>query len=322
MRRSFLPKYYPVNEFSAMIILMKKLLLSLILMLLLSACTAAPAPMPGPATQTPTITVPPLPSLTPWSTKTPSPTHTPTSTPLACWGVSGQLVEDQIPSNLLPNPITVSIYLPPCYDEYPTVLYPSLYLFHGQGYDQTQWQRLGFTNSLEEWIARSIAPTLLIVMPYIEDWDGPEDSAFGQAVIEELIPYVEENYQIFPNRIERRIGGISRGASWALHLGLTHFDTFSAIGAHSLPVFYEDAPNLPAMLDAIPEYRMPNIYVDYAESDQSAIRHSADEFLTLLDERQIPYTFNTAPGIHDESYWASQIENYVDFYTALLSVEE
>ena len=110
------------------------------------------------------------------------------------------------------------------------------------------------------------------------------------------------------------MGGISRGASWALHLGLKYWQTFSAIGGHSLPIFFEDAPNLPYWLDAIPKDQMPSIYVDYAESDQSIIRRSSGEFLALLDERNIPYSFSTAPGSHVETYWASQIENYFNFY--------
>ncbi len=294
----------------------------LILAILLTSCAQTPAPESGPPTRTPTITVPPLPTLTPWSTKTPRPTPTPTPTPLACWGLGGQLIEDQVPSDLLPEPIPVSIYLPPCYDQFPEQKTPTLYLFHGQGFDQTQWPRLGITALADEWIAAGQSPPFIIVIPTINDWAGPGDSAFGQAMIEELIPYIEANYRARPDRASRQVGGISRGASWALHLGLTEWETFSAFGCHSLPVFYEDALNLPYWLEAIPADQMPAIYVDYAESDQSAIRRSARQFLDLLDVRSIPYTFTTAPGTHDESYWASQMESYLHFYVSNMGIIE
>ena len=294
----------------------QRLSLIFFLIVLLSACGQATNPTPGPPTLTPTITVPPLPSLTPWSTKTPRPTRTPTPTPLACWGMGSQMVEDQVPSDLLPESIPVLIYLPPCYDQFPESNYPALYLFHGQGFDQTQWPRLGITALADERIVAGTAPSFIIVMPTISDWDGPLDSTFGQAVIEELIPYIEANYHANSDRASRQVGGISRGASWALHLGLNEWETFSAMGLHSLPVFYEDAPNLPYWLDAIPTNQMPAIYVDFAESDQSAIRRSARQFLDLLDEREIPYTFTTAPGTHVESYWASQMDSYLQFYVS------
>ncbi|MBN2044707.1 MAG: hypothetical protein JW757_06790 [Anaerolineales bacterium] len=293
---------------------MKNILL-LVTLILLTACAAPPnIPAPGPPAHTATFTVPPLPSPTPWSTKTPRPTRTATPTPHACWSAGGQLVEESIPTNLLPAPIPVRIYLPPCYHQFPDTDYPALYLFHGQGFDHTQWPRLGITTLADEWIASGQAPPLLIVMPAIEDWNGPADSAFGQAVIEELVPYLEAQYRARPNRENRVVGGVSRGGSWAIHLGLAEWETFAAFGAHSAPVFFDDAPYILYWLAAIPEQHYPRIYLDYAESDQSIIRRSVNEFISQLGERYIPYTFSTAPGAHNESYWASQVEIYFAFY--------
>ena len=152
--------------------------LPLFLIIFLAACTASPAPTPGQPTLTPTITVPPLPSLTPWSTKTPRPTRTPTPTPLACWSMGGKLVEDLVPSSLLPAPIPVTIYLPTCFDQYPENRYPTLYLFHGQGYDQTQWPRLGITDLADASITAGLVQPFIIVIPLIEVWDGPSGITF------------------------------------------------------------------------------------------------------------------------------------------------
>ena len=262
----------------------------------------------------PSATVPPLPTVTPWATKTPQPTKTATPTPLACWGQGGTLVEDRVPSTLLPDPVQVLVYLPPCYHELTTMDYPSVYLLHGQTFDQTQWVKLGFTATADAWAASGIEQPFLIVMPLIADWTGPQDYPFGQAVVEEVIPYIQEHYRVRPEREWRKVGGISRGGSWALHLGLKYWDQFSAVGGHSAPVFYDDAPRVPSWLDAIPLDLAPGIYLDYAESDQSAIRRSANDLMEELDEREIPYIFLTGPGIHNETYWASQVEDYFAFY--------
>jgi enterochelin esterase-like enzyme len=117
-----------------------------------------------------------------------------------------------------------------------------------------------------------------------------------------------------PSRVDRVVGGISRGASWALHLGLKYWETFSAFGGHSLPVFWEDAPSVNHWLDDIPSGQHPRIYVDYAQSDQKAIRKSAGWFIEQLDDKNIPYTFSTTPGTHSEDYWGGHLEDYLQFY--------
>lgn len=278
-----------------------------------SELPAEPLP-PAQPTLTPSITVPPLPSPTSWSTRTPSPTDTPTPTPPLCWQMGGLLLEDEVYSELLDKDVQLLVYLPPCYDQLTELSYPTLYLIHGQGFTKDQWVRLGLADLLDRWVAAGDAPPALVVMPQVSDWSEPDSFPFGQALVEEIIPGFESGYRAIATREARKVGGISRGASWALHLGLKYWQTFSAFGAHSLPVFYFDALSLPYWLDAIPLELRPQIYLDYAQSDQKAIRRSTTKFIQLLDERGYHYRFYTSPGMHDEAYWGANIEQYLRFY--------
>ena len=296
------------------ILMIQKIPLIFILILLLAACTSPNGQSESPPTQTHTVTVPPLPTTTSWATKTPRPTSTPTPTPLACWSKGGTLVEDEAPSELLPDSIKVLVYLPPCYDEIPEADYPSLYLFHGQSFDQHQWVDLVITELMDKKVARGSSPLFVIVMPLIEDWAGPSENPFGQAVVEELLPYMQENYRLRLDREWRQVGGISRGASWALHIGVKYWEQFSGVGGHSLPVFYEDAYRVFNWLADILEDQLPAIYIDHADSDQSAIKRSIRSLIGQLDELGIPYQFSTAPGVHDQAYWSSRVEEYLAFY--------
>lgn len=277
---------------------------------------------PLPPTQTPTVTVPPIPTLTPWSTKTPTITPTPTNTftptptPPACLKDGGTLVEDTVPTELLREPVEVLVYLPPCYPGMPGEAYPVLYLIHGQDFDQRQWDNLGITKLADSWIGNGESPPFLIVMPYVENWREPSAFPFGQALVEDVIPYIEAQYRAAAGRDSRVVGGISRGAGWSFHLGLKYWEDFSAFGAHSLPVFFSDAPLVESWLEAIPPGQFPRIYLDYPEIEQSAIRNSTDYFINQLEERGIPYTFATGPGRHDEAYWGAHIEEYLRFYLA------
>ncbi len=91
----------------------------------------------------------------------------------------------------------------------------------------------------DELIIKNKIPPLIIIMPNDPDWRQPGDSPFGHMLVEELIPHIDETYPTRTERQYRAIGGLSRGASWALHLGLTEWKLFSRIGTHSLPVFLQ-----------------------------------------------------------------------------------
>lgn len=296
-----------------------KTLLWITAILLLSGCIYLPGGFPTmPPTFEPvyseTATVRPLPSPTSWSTKTPRPTQTPTATPLTCWQDGGQLVDIQVPSQYLPDPLNALVYLPPCYDAQPERTYPTLYLIHGQSYTPQQWVRLGVVEIADAWIGDGSVGPFMMVMLEVTNWEEPAEYPLDLAVMEDLLPYMENNYRASPNRAYREVGGISRGASWAAHFGLKYWDSFSAFGGHSLPIFFEDAPQVPFWLDAIPADQYPRIYVDYAGSDQNGVTRSSNWFLGQLRERNIPYTFSTAPGVHDDEYWGGQLEKYMLFY--------
>jgi len=228
--------------------------------------------------------------------------------------MGGSLVEDAFMSELLAQPVSLFIYLPPCYDQLPALTFPTLYLIHGQGFTKDQWLRLGAADILDGWVALGESPPVILVLPQVSDWDEPDGFPFGQALVEEIIPMIESRYRAIPERQERKVGGISRGASWALHLGLKYWQTFAAFGAHSLPIFYTDAPFVPAWLDAIPPDQRPAIFLDYAASDMKAIRRSTNRFIENLEERGYPYQFLSVPGIHDEEYWGANLEQYLRFY--------
>jgi enterochelin esterase-like enzyme len=154
----------------------------------------------------------------------------------------------------------------------------------------------------------------IIVMPRYRDWAGPPDNKLDQAVMEDLLPYIENTYRAIPGRDFRAIGGLSKGASWALHLGLTEWETFSIIGLHSLPIFYEDAPSVPGWLEEIPPKSNPRMYLDLSESDLIAITKSTQWFIDLLEDMDIPHEFHIYSGRHNEEYWSEHVEEYIRFY--------
>jgi enterochelin esterase-like enzyme len=234
---------------------------------------------------------------------------------LACWQDGGRIVKDRLRTDLLPLPLEYRVYLPPCYDQQPDRRYPVLYLIHGQNYNDDQWDRLGADETANTLIAAGEIPPLIIVMPRDRSWAQPTEDRFGQVLADSLLPAIDENYRTIPDRSHRAIGGLSRGAGWAVHLGLSHWELFSALGAHSLPVFWTDTPHVRQWLKDIPSDSLPRIYLDIGEKDRPVIMSSAVWFENLLTELHIPHEWHLFTGYHEEAYWQSHVKQYLRWYT-------
>lgn len=267
---------------------------------------------PSPTAVAFTTTPEPSPSATPTLTSTPTPTPTPT--PLRCWKQGGRIEQHELRSELLTLPLEFRVYLPPCYGQQPERTYPVLYLIHGQSYNDDQWDRLGADEAADALIAAEQTAPFLIVMPRDRVWSQPTEDKFGEAVVQDLLPWIDARYRTRAERAYRAVGGLSRGAGWAVHLGFSQWESFGAIGAHSLPVFWTDLPHLREWMDSIPEGAMPRIYLDLGDKDRPQIAKSAMWFEELLTERDIPHEWHLYPGYHEEAYWSAHVEEYLRWY--------
>ena len=280
--------------------------------------SALPSSTPTP-TQSPTINLTSTPTLPPTSkpptetiiTSTP-PSLTPSPTPLACWQEGGTIERSEIESDLLPKLLEFRVYTPPCYDQQQERRYPVLYLIHGQSFNDDQWERMGVDEIANALIAtRAISP-FIIVMPRDRVWSSPEEDLFGEAVMNDLLPWIDETYRTIPKRTQRAIGGLSRGASWAVHLGILNWESFSIVGAHSLPVFPGDTNNIRKWLNAIPRESIPRFFIDIAELDRWSV--TATWFENILTEMDIPHVWHLYTGYHNENYWQTHMEEYLRWY--------
>ncbi|MBL6981100.1 MAG: hypothetical protein ISR58_07900 [Anaerolineales bacterium] len=302
------------------------LLVELIILLGLGACTLQETPAQVQVvTFTPSISVPPtesnksVPSITESPSQTESTELTATTTttppPLSCWNEGGYTQHHQLFSDFLPDPLIFRVHLPPCYDQQPEKEYPILYLLHGQSYGDDQWDRLGVDETADRLIALGEIPPFIIVLPAEQDHNTPPpESPYGDAIVNELLPYINETYRIIDKRAYRAIGGLSRGGNWAVHLGLIHWELFGTFGAHSSPSFVtEGPPRIREYLQAIPDDKLPHIYMDAGEND-GWIEYTL-KLEAVFTEENIPHEWFLFQGTHDEEYWANHIEDYLRWYT-------
>ncbi len=270
--------------------------------------------------------VPPTPTHSAASQATAGPVYVPPLTdrePLVaadlCDETEGQVSVHTVYSSSLGRALRYRLYLPPCYAEAGRLL-PVLYMFHGLNYGDSQWDTLG----LDEWVDAGIAagelPPMIVVMPNIWGIDRHPDGGPGsveEALVADLLPHVEETYCAWNARTGRAIGGLSRGAFWALEIAFRHPDLFASVGGHSPAIFWDNAPpeyNPYYLAADAPDLESLRIYLDLGEEDW--LNKWLPLFLERLDERGLTYTFDTAPGAHGYAYWRSQLADYLAFYTA------
>jgi enterochelin esterase-like enzyme len=265
---------------------------------------------------------PPTATFTPTATTTPRPTSipataTPDAVPAACTEQKGVITDVTIPTELLRDPIQAKVYTPPCYD--PSVKYPVLYMLHGMTYLDDQWVRVGLTDAADRLIDSGEIAPLIIVMPQEDQsMSDSNTSEYGTALVKSVVPWIDQYYSTCRDRACRAIGGLSRGGNWAVRVGLTYWQTFSAIGAHSAPLFFNDLGRISYMVNKIPAANLiPAIYIDIGDDDDE--QADAERFDAELTRLKVPHEFVISDGYHEEAYWSVHVEDYLRWYDSVLS---
>jgi enterochelin esterase-like enzyme len=141
---------------------------------------------------------------------------------------------------LFPSPSTNTsrrafVYTPPGYSSSAKKRYPVLYLQHGWGEDETAWSNQGRANLImDNMIAEGKIEPFIIVMTY-----GMTNNArfgkirefkidtFQTVLVDELIPYVDANFQTVAKQSHRALAGLSMGGMETHTITLNKPDVFS-----------------------------------------------------------------------------------------------
>ncbi len=231
-----------------------------------------------------------------------------TSSASQCPSRSSQITRTTVSSTVYPQPVPVSIYLPPCYASSAEPL-PVIYLLHGANTDETQWPDLRVQAEADTLIANG-APPFVVVMP---GGDYSAEIDYAAFVLNVLVPAMNDQLQIRTDAAGRTIGGISLGGYWALSIALHHPDQFGAVGGYS-PVVARGTDDLVAVARIAAGLDRLRIQVDVGDAD--ALAAGAHLLAATLQARGLDVTFTTNPGGHDRPYWRSHTGDYLSFMLA------
>jgi GH35 family endo-1,4-beta-xylanase/enterochelin esterase-like enzyme len=111
------------------------------------------------------------------------------------------------------------VYTPPTYGKNKKEKFPVLYLQHGWGEDETAWSNQGHANLImDNLIAEGKVKPFIIVMTYgmtndirfggIGQFTAKE---FETVLVDELVPYIDANFQTIAKKESRAMAGLSMG---------------------------------------------------------------------------------------------------------------
>lgn len=295
---------------------LRKGLFAAILLTAITACSTPTAiPIYKPGTVAPLTPTEDLESATP----TLQPTQelvvpTPDEADISCPDSTGNLQAYEIPWS--DEILTGSVYTPPCYLE-SELSYPTLYMLHGATETDQQWVDLGLIEVVDDLITQGEIPPLIIILPREDTWVNLKVNFFAENLVQAVIPWVDTEYRTLSERQYRAVGGVSRGGNWALRLGLLEWETFGSLGAHSAPLFYMDLFRVPTWLEEIPRSSIPRIYQDISEGDSNLAE--AETLHGILRKAGITHEWHLYPGLHNDAYWTSHLEEYLIWYSAAWS---
>ena len=270
------------------------------------------------------------------------------TTPAAAQGYVNRSQSFQ--SEILNRTIEYSVYLPENYSH--KKVYPVLYLLHGVGGDETSWEkRFDLQHLADSLMGANALPEVVIVMPdgkksyYIND--HKKQFPYEDFFVEELIPFIDSNYNTDKQKDNRGICGLSMGGFGATILPLKHPDIFgtsmnlsgairtSAQFIAVSPVKYhsyfahvfgdslsgsdritehwkENSPYYILDSTNADTLKTINWYIDCGMQDYLFPANKA--FHELLLQYRIPHVYHMRLGEHSWSYWRKGFINAMVYW--------
>lgn len=217
-------------------------------------------------------------------------------------------------SELMNRDFEFAVYIPPCMDDRIIGGYPVVYLLHGQDMGIEIWEEMGMDQIMRETLNTSDIPLFLTVVPQEEQFLlSLSISEFGDVVVNELIPWVDEHFNTCGDRHCRSLGGLSRGALWAEKIAFEHPDLFGSVGLLSMPGTFTDDQSIYYIAEKhLPDHQL-RIRIDVGSEDN--YRHEAIKASSQLTYIGYPYEYAIQPGAHDADYWKNRLGDYFVWFS-------
>ncbi len=229
----------------------------------------------------------------------------------------GELEMIQYESTTVGTTRKMNVYTPPGYSS--EKKYPVLYLLHGIGGDETEWQRFATPDALfDNLIADEKAVPMIVVMPNGRAQkndraegnvmaSAPAFAVFEKDLLDDVIPTIESRYSVQADREHRALAGLSMGGGQSLNFGLTNLDTFAWVGGFS------SAPNTkaPEELVADPKKTKEQIELLWLScGNKDGLIGISQRLQRYLKANDVPHIWNVDSHGHDPTHWRNNLYHF------------
>ena len=145
------------------------------------------------------------------------------------------------------------VYTPAGYDPAGKEKLPVLYLIHGMTDTYETWFKVGHANNiLDNLIAQGKAKRMMVVMPYAnpapelriqgkgEQYNLMDAKQIANEIVKEVMPYIEQNYNVLTDADHRAVAGFSLGGRQCLATGFGNPDLFHYVAAYAPAIFGDE----------------------------------------------------------------------------------
>jgi len=211
----------------------------------------------------------------------------------------------------------MNVYTPPDYAA--DRKFSVLYLLHGIGGDEKEWERFAQPDVLlDNLIADGKVRPMIIVMPNgraqkddrpVGDImkHAPAFAVFERDLLDDVIPTIESRYSVLGDREHRALAGLSMGGGQSLNFGLGNLDKFAWVGGFS------SAPNTRKSEDLLPDpaaaKKLKLLWLSCGNRD--GLIHISQDFHSYLKNSGVPHVWHVTDHAHDGPEWKQALYWFV-----------
>lgn len=205
----------------------------------------------------------------------------------------------------------MQVWTPPGYNAKNNKL-PVFYLIHGGGDSELAWPGVGRAGLImDNLFADGKCNEMMVVMP-----DGGIDvGLFVQDFVNDLILYIESNYNVYKDANHRALAGLSMGGLEVLESFMAKPDLFGYINVMSSGWFADNKEMYETGDKRLAEIvstlnKTAKILLFTQGGPEDIAYKNGEEMLKVFDKNGIKYEFSEMPGGHSWSVWRNDLKNF------------
>ena len=251
------------------------------------------------------------------------------------------LITKTIISRILGKEMNLSVYCP---DVYEKESLPVLYFLHGRTGNDHLIEQLEMDKTADALIALGEIKPFIIVCPNMDNSRGINSAdiyhevngkygvvnkgRYEDYLLDEVIPFIDKNFQTIKDRSARYIGGVSSGGYTALNLGFRHQELFCKIGGHmpAVDLSYSDEDecyfadevmwlrNDPVSIAESLSFNGLKVFLDDGRDDEGQFYYACEKLFHILDLKGVDVQNHLFEGHHNVEYIVANLETYLRYY--------